>query len=44
VRETDTHGDMRNSYETLLRKTEKRDHLRALGVDGRIILKQILNK
>jgi len=36
-------GYQRNSYRVLLLKPE-RGHLKRLGIDGRIILKWILNK
>jgi hypothetical protein len=34
--------EMKNSYKILVRKSEGRDNAEALGVDGRIILKLIL--
>jgi len=36
--------EMKNSYETVVRKPERRDHLTDLGEDGRIILKWILGE
>jgi hypothetical protein len=36
-------GEMRNAY-ILVGKSEKRDHLEDIDVDGRIILKLILRK
>jgi hypothetical protein len=31
-------GEMRNAYKILVAKLEEREHLRHLGIDGRIIL------
>jgi hypothetical protein len=36
--------EMKNSYETVVRKPERRDQLTDLGEDGRIILKWILGE
>jgi hypothetical protein len=33
-----------DAYWVLVRKSERRDHLKGLGVDGRIILKRIMTK
>ena len=38
------HAWGRNVYLVLVGKPEVKNHLKALGVDGRIILKSILNK
>jgi hypothetical protein len=32
-----THGEVRNEYETLVGKLKGRDHLEDLGIDGRTI-------
>jgi hypothetical protein len=32
-------GDMRNAYDILVGKHERRDHLEDVGVDGKILLK-----
>jgi len=37
-------GDMRNAYKILVGNLKGRDHLEYLGVDGKIILEQILAK
>jgi hypothetical protein len=37
-------GEMRNAYKILVRKSEGKRPLADLGVDGRIILKSILEK
>jgi hypothetical protein len=37
-------GQMRNAYRILLGNLKGRDHSEDLGVDGRIILRQILGK
>jgi hypothetical protein len=37
-------GETRNAYNILVGKSEGKNHLENLGVDGRIILKWILNK
>jgi hypothetical protein len=35
---------MRNAYKIKLGNLKRRDHLRTLSVEGRIILKRIINK
>jgi hypothetical protein len=37
-------GDRRNAYKILVGNLKGRDHLEYLGVDGKIILEQILAK
>jgi hypothetical protein len=37
-------SEMRNAYTVLIRKPEGRDHFEHLGIDGKIILRQILKK
>jgi hypothetical protein len=37
-------GEMRNAFKILVDNLKGRDHLEDLAVDGRIILKWILNK
>jgi hypothetical protein len=32
-------SEVSNAYKTVVRKKEKRDHLRNIGIDGMIILK-----
>jgi hypothetical protein len=39
-----TYGDVRNAHTILVGKSEWKNHLGDLGVDGKIILKLILNK
>jgi hypothetical protein len=39
-----TNGEVRRAYMALDGKPDRRDHLEDLGVDGRIILKQISRK
>jgi len=36
--------EMRNTYKIVIRKTERRDHLRDLGIDWKMILKWITKK
>jgi hypothetical protein len=36
------YGKRRGTYRALVGKTEKRDHLEELGIDGKIILKRYL--
>jgi len=38
------HRAMRNTYKILVGNLEKRDHFGDLGVDGRILLKWVLQK
>jgi hypothetical protein len=44
VGHTACRGEIRNAYKILVRKYKTKKHLRDLGIDGRIILKRILNK
>jgi hypothetical protein len=37
-------GEMKNEYKILVENLNARDHLEDIGVDGRIILKWILEK
>jgi hypothetical protein len=37
-------GQVRNSYKILVGKPEVKDHLKVLGIDGKITLKWILGK
>jgi hypothetical protein len=39
-----TFGDRRDAYRVLVGRTDERDQLEDLGVDGRIILKWIFKK
>jgi hypothetical protein len=38
------HGKMRNSYKILVANARREGHFKAVDIDGRIILKRILNK
>jgi hypothetical protein len=44
VRHVACTGDRRGVYSVLVGKPEKRDHLEDLGVNGRMIFKQIFKK